>query len=343
MIRRRPSPRRSRRKPPRSPAGRWLLLVVAGAALFGAGLFLGSGGDAGAWIDWPFDASPGDRGEGEAAQPTAVPRPPRPGAPEDAPPIAGAVPPPVPSEPEHPQAGEPMPVDGPPPPGRGARVALVIDDLGRDVADVERLERLGVPITYAVLPFESRTAEVVAALRRRGAEFLLHLPMEPSNGADPGPGALRGTMGPAELARATRRAMEAVPGAVGVNNHMGSRLSADRRAMDAVLAVIGSRGLYFLDSRTSAESVAYAAARDLEVPAAERQVFLDPDPRPEAVRYQFRRLLEAARDRGAAIAIGHPHPDTVAVLQEEIPLAVERGYRFVPVSYLLDRSSVVAR
>jgi hypothetical protein len=150
-------------------------------------------------------------------------------------------------------------------------------------------------------------------------------------------------MAPAELARATREALDAVPGAVGVNNHMGSRLSADRASMAAILGVIGERGLYFLDSRTSAESVAFAAARELDIPAAERQVFLDPDPRAEAVRYQFRRLLAAARERGAAIAIGHPHPATLAVLEEEVPLALEHGYRFVPVSYLLDRSSVAAR
>lgn len=346
VVRRRPSSRRSRgrQKPPRSSAGRWLLLILAGAALFGAGLYLGSddgspGGDGVPW--WPFGASPGDRAADTPAADVSAES--RTGARRSAPPIESAVPPPLPSEPEHPRPGEPPPVEGPPPPGRGARVALVIDDLGRDVGDVDRLELLGVPITYAVLPFESRTTDVVAALRRRGAEFLLHLPMEPSNGADPGPGALRRAMGSEELARATRRALEAVPGAAGVNNHMGSGLSTDRPAMEAVLAVIGSRGLYFLDSRTSAESVAYTAARALDVPAAERQVFLDPDPRPEAVRYQFRRLLEAARARGAAIAIGHPHPDTVAVLEEEVPLAVERGYRFVPVSYLLDRSSVVVR
>ena len=113
--------------------------------------------------------------------------------------------------------------------------------------------------------------------------------------------------------------------------------------MDAILGVIGRHGLYFLDSRTSAESVGYQAARELDLPAAERQVFLDPDPRPEAVRYQFRRLLDEARKRGSAIAIGHPHPETLRVLQEEVPLAAARGYRFVPVSYLLDRSSVAAK
>jgi polysaccharide deacetylase 2 family uncharacterized protein YibQ len=128
-----------------------------------------------------------------------------------------------------------------------------------------------------------------------------------------------------------------------MNHHMGSMLSTDRPAMDAVLGVIAGRGLYYLDSRTSADSVGYAAARSLEVPAAERQVFLDPDPRPEAVRYQFRRLLEEARERGSAIAIGHPHPETLEVLAEEVPLARELGYRFVPVSYLLDRSALAAR
>lgn len=328
--RRRPVPRR------RHPsAGRWLALVLVGAALFAAGLYLGRAG--GPAIP---EAGPGDPGPDPASSPSAPSTEPRASADEGEP----AVPPPVPTEPEHPVTeAEVPPVEGPPPPGEGAAVALVIDDLGRSVADLDRLEALGVPVTYAVLPFESRTAEVATALAGRRAEVILHLPMEPANGADPGPGALTRAMGRDELARATREALGAVPGAVGVNNHMGSSLSVDRPSMEAILGVIGERGLYFLDSRTSAESVAFAAARELDVAAAERQVFLDPDPRPEAVRYQFRRLLAAARERGAAIAIGHPHPHTLAVLEEEVPLAVERGYRFVPVSYLVERSSVAAK
>jgi hypothetical protein len=318
-------------------AVRWVLLVVAGALLFVAGLYLGGG-----WperdAEEPAAGVAAEHAAPSAPTPRSVDRsvPPRPAAREE-PPL------PTPTEPEHPTEGAAPAVEGPPPPGRGASVALVIDDLGRSLEDVARLAALGVPITHAVLPFERRTPEVVSDLRRRGVEMIVHLPMEPSNGADPGPGALRLAMGRRELVRATRSALEAVPGAIGVNNHMGSKLSADRPSMDAVLRVIGRRGLYFLDSRTSAESVGYQAARALEVPAAERQVFLDPDLRPEAVRYQFRRLLEVARERGAAIAIGHPHPVTLAVLAEEVPLAVARGYRFVPVSYLLDRSSVAAR
>ena len=217
-------------------------------------------------------------------------------------------------------------------------MALVIDDLGHSVEELEPIEDLRVPLSYAVLPYEQQTPQVVSELRDRGAEILLHLPMEPSNGdKDPGPGALRLGMTPDELRQGTLDALEAVPGAVGVNNHMGSGLSADEPAMSTILRLLSGRGLFFLDSRTSAQSVAYRVATRLGIPAAERQVFLDPDPQPEAIRQQFHRLLGLAHARGAAVAIGHPHPETLAVLAEEIPKAQALGYEFVPVSYLLDR------
>jgi uncharacterized protein len=219
----------------------------------------------------------------------------------------------------------------------GVRVALVIDDLGRSVEDVETLERLGVPLTYSVLPFEEETPAVVTHLRRHGDEILCHLPMEPVHGQNPGPGALTHAMGPAELRAATAAALAAVPGAVGANNHMGSLLSADERSMHEVIGVLADRNLFFLDSRTSPESVGYRVAAALGVPAAQRQVFLDGDQRPQIIREQFARTLSIARERGAAIAIGHPHAATLAALAEEVPRAKALGYRFVPVSALLDR------
>jgi polysaccharide deacetylase 2 family uncharacterized protein YibQ len=222
-------------------------------------------------------------------------------------------------------------------PVHGARVALVIDDLGRSVDDLQLLAALGVPVTYAVLPFETETPEVVAELRRRHAEILLHLPMEPKNHGNPGPGALLERMTDDELRQKTIAALRAVPGAVGMNNHMGSLLSSEEGPMNTVLGVIGERGLFFLDSRTSAGSVGYKVATELGIPAAERQIFLDDDPGPEAIRAQFERLLDLARSRGAAIAIGHPHPATLAVLVSEVPKAKAAGYDFVPVSYLLTR------
>ncbi len=219
----------------------------------------------------------------------------------------------------------------------GVKIAVVIDDLGRSVGEVDTLERLGVPLTYSVLPFEVATPEVVAELRRHGDEILCHLPMEAVHGENPGPGALRFGMDAGELRRATAAALDAVPGAVGMNNHMGSRVSADARSMDAVLGVLAGRKLFYLDSRTSAESVGYRVATSLGVPAAERQVFLDTDQRPEKIREQFDRMLSIARQRGAAIAIGHPHAATLAALAAEVPRAKALGYRFVPVSELLDR------
>jgi polysaccharide deacetylase 2 family uncharacterized protein YibQ len=222
-------------------------------------------------------------------------------------------------------------------PVQGIRVALVIDDLGRDIEALRPLESLGVPVTYAVLPFEEHTPQVVAELRKRGVEMLLHLPMEPKNGEDPGPGALRRGMGDEELRERTLAALKAVPGAVGVNNHMGSGLSADHGPMTTILSLLAERRLFFLDSRTSAESVGYRVALDLGIPAAERQVFLDADLSPEAIRGQFQRLLDVARTHGAAIAIGHPFPETLEALKNEVPRAKAEGYEFVPVSYLLTR------
>ncbi|MEO6194904.1 MAG: divergent polysaccharide deacetylase family protein [Thermoanaerobaculia bacterium] len=248
-----------------------------------------------------------------------------------------------PSEHVEPEAPAAVPVAAtiPAPPSgpiHGIRVAVVIDDLGHDIAELRPLEALGVPVTYSVLPYEDQTPEVVAELRRRHAEMLLHLPMEPKNGQNPGPGALLQGMGDDELREKTEAALKAVPGVVGVNNHMGSLLSAEEGPMNAVLGVLAARGLFFLDSRTSAESVGYKVALGLGIPAAERQVFLDGEATPEAIHTQFERLLALARTKGSAIAIGHPHPETLAALAREIPRAKAEGYEFVPVSYLLTRS-----
>ncbi|HVS65074.1 MAG TPA: divergent polysaccharide deacetylase family protein [Thermoanaerobaculia bacterium] len=224
----------------------------------------------------------------------------------------------------------------------GSLVALVIDDLGRSVDTIDRLAALGVEMSYSVLPFESRTPQVVRELNERGAEILLHLPMEADGAADPGPGSLLRSMDSDELRRRTREALAAVPGAIGANNHMGSALSSDGAALEPVLVELGERGLFFLDSRTTADSVGFRLARELGIPAAERRVFLDREIDREAIRGQFRRLLEQAAERGSAIAIGHPYEETLDVLRQEVPLAKEAGFRFVPVSYLMERSGVEA-
>lgn len=216
------------------------------------------------------------------------------------------------------------------------RIALVIDDLGRSVADVETLLALDLSLTYSVLPFEPETAAVVKLVRARRAELLCHLPMASAVMGEPlQPGALRPEMSDAELGRATAAALDQVWGAVGVNNHQGSLLTADRRAMAVVMAVLRQRGLYFLDSRTTAQSVAFAAARAAGIPAAERQVFLDDDPAPEAIRAALDRLVELAHERGTAIGIGHPRPSTIAALREAPPVLRAAGVELVPLGALL--------
>jgi polysaccharide deacetylase 2 family uncharacterized protein YibQ len=222
--------------------------------------------------------------------------------------------------------------------GPRARVALILDDFGRSTAESERALALGVPMTYAVLPFEPRSAEVARQLRAAGAEVLVHLPMEAVGAEDPGPRVIATGQSRSRVTRLTERAIEAVPGAAGLNNHMGSLATADARTMGAVLDVVARRGLFFVDSRTSAETGAFDWARERGIAAVRRDVFLDAEPEPAAVAEQFARLLELARAHGAAVAIGHPRPATLEVLAREIPRARAAGVEFVPVSYLLERS-----
>jgi len=139
----------------------------------------------------------------------------------------------------------------------------------------------------------------------------------------------------AQVAAIVAADLDDVPGAEGVNNHMGSRASADRPTMDAVLSVLKQRGLYFLDSRTTAFTVAAEEAGRLGVPCRSRSVFLDDVADESAIRNQLERALGDARSEGAAVAIGHPHPKTLAVLERELPRLGSRGVRLVRVSDLI--------
>jgi hypothetical protein len=139
----------------------------------------------------------------------------------------------------------------------------------------------------------------------------------------------------AEIARTLEEDFATVPGAVGVNNHMGSAATADPRVMRAVLAVLSRRGLFFLDSRTTDATVAEETAGDASVPAVSRRVFLDDVATEEAVRRQLEELVRRARLEGDAVAIGHPYPATLAVLEKELPELASRGVRLVKVSDLV--------
>jgi uncharacterized protein len=226
--------------------------------------------------------------------------------------------------------GEGISVAVPPESGRAARLALLIDDLGNDDAALRRVAEMSWPMTGAVLPALPRSAWSARTLRGAGKEVLLHLPMEPRDpGSRPGPGLVRTNMSAADIVRVVEADLSDVPGAVGVNNHMGSKATANARVMDTVLEVLRQRGLFFIDSRTTAATVAEQEALRLGVPAASRAVFLDDVLESSAVEKQIWEAAERARRDGTAIAIGHPHPVTLGALEKVAPQLERSGVELV--------------
>jgi polysaccharide deacetylase 2 family uncharacterized protein YibQ len=213
-----------------------------------------------------------------------------------------------------------------------------MDDLGRDLAPLERLLRLDLPLTIAVLPHQPFSRASAALAQQQGHEVLLHLPMAANGARGPAPAEaieLRPGMSPEEVRALVAAMLATVPGAQGVNNHQGSRASQDTALMGTLMAVLGGRGLYFLDSRTSGASVAYAAAQRAGLRAAYRTVFLDDTPTREETARQLRAAMRQAREHGWAIAIGHPHTSTLETLEEMLPRMRADGIQLVVLSQLV--------
>lgn len=217
------------------------------------------------------------------------------------------------------------------PPGRKI-IAIVIDDMGVDRARSDRAAALPAPLTLAFLPYARGFEAQLAAARARGHEILVHVPMQPLGSEDAGPNALTVALDRGEIRRRLAAALDRADPAVGINNHMGSRFTADQDAMRPVIEELRARGLLFLDSLTTSGSVGAALARDIGVPYAVRDVFLDNDPAPAAVRARLAELELMAVRQGHAVGIGHPHDGTLEALAPWIPDAATRGFAFVPVS-----------
>lgn len=211
----------------------------------------------------------------------------------------------------------------------GATAALVIDDLGYNRERARRALALPPPFAVAVLPQAPYSRLVASAAVRSGVELLVHLPMQ-GHGDQPPRMGLHGGMSDDELRAGLRAALEGVPGAIGMSNHMGSVLTRDRRAMTVLMRALRSSPqgpLVFLDSRTTAETVAESAAVRAGIGTAARDVFLDHDRDPTAIERQLQRWLGRAQRTGCALAIGHPYPETLAVLERLLPRI--RGVRRV--------------
>ncbi len=217
----------------------------------------------------------------------------------------------------------------------GDRVAVLIDDLGTNFKEFERLRRIDSHLSFAILPFQPYSVKIAKKAHFYHQDVILHLPMEAENHHNPGKGAIDHLMTKEEIVRQVRLDLRALPYVQGVNNHMGSRMTADREEMVLVLKEVRARDLFFVDSRTTAESIAYEVAHDIGIKSAERQVFLDDSDRPEDILKELRHLVHLSHQRGSAIAIGHPRPNTIKALEEFVPHLHEEGIELVPISALV--------
>jgi hypothetical protein len=215
----------------------------------------------------------------------------------------------------------------------GPKLAIILDDMGYDRAAADAALTLSFPITLSVIPHLPLSTEVAEEAYRRGDQVLLHLPMEAeADQAKAEPIELRVGMKADQVERDLDGMLETVPHAAGVNNHQGSRATADATLMAELMPALRQRGLFFIDSRTTAATVAHDTAEKAGVRSASRKVFLDDIPKHDAILSQLNLAArDAARD-GFAIAIGHPHPETIAALVEAAPRLENQGVRFVFVS-----------
>ena len=214
-------------------------------------------------------------------------------------------------------------------------VSIVIDDVGIDRPHSKRAWELPGPLTFSFLPYAKDLREQARAAHAHGKELMLHLPMEPNGRADPGPNALLVSLSESELRQRVNGALDSFDGYVGVNNHMGSRFTAFRPGMETTLRIFRARGLLFLDSRTTAESVGDQVAQELGVPSVARNVFLDDDEALEAVRRKLADTEAVARRQGFVVAIGHPHEATLQALAEWLPGLSAKGLALAPLSAAL--------
>ncbi len=219
-------------------------------------------------------------------------------------------------------------------------IAVIIDDMGLDRRRSARTAELPAPLTLAYLPYARDLVRQTRAARSLGHELMVHIPMEPArSGDDPGPNALRLKISPRELMRRLDWSLKRFPGFVGISNHMGSGLTAHAERMRLIMRELKTRGLLFIDSRTSGRSVAARVARQEGVPAAVRNVFLDHDDDADAIRRQLGILEKIARRRGYAVGIGHPRDLTIKALRRWLGEARRKGFALVPVSAIVRRAN----
>jgi uncharacterized protein len=219
------------------------------------------------------------------------------------------------------------------------RVAIIIDDIGNDLSPVKELLKIDTDITFAVLPLCSHTRDAADLLHKAHREILLHLPMEPASypREKPGNGALFTDMNDGELLAQLDKDLASVPHISGVNNHMGSRFMSDEEKLGVIFSRLRRENLFFIDSRTAADSKALTVSEKTGLPLASRRIFLDNTRNYEEI---YKILISVTENSGGGdlapvIIIGHPHPETIRAIKDAIRIFRARGVEIVPVSQLI--------
>jgi len=241
------------------------------------------------------------------------------------------------------QPPEPAPVPASPratppelPPENRGTLVFIIDDAGNNLRELEPFLRFPGPLTIAVLPGLPNSAQAARLIRAAGKEVFLHQPMEALGGQPPGPGAIYSGMGAEQIKSILSQNVAEIGPVAGMNNHQGSKITMDNEAMETILEFCAERGIYFLDSRTTAETVAPIAARRLGIAIGERDVFIDNEQDKASMLHYIGEGLQRARQRGGAILIGHTwSPELAGALAELYPDLVKQGYSFASASAMI--------
>ncbi|MDH5723105.1 MAG: divergent polysaccharide deacetylase family protein [Alphaproteobacteria bacterium] len=216
------------------------------------------------------------------------------------------------------------------------KIVIIIDDMGVNTGNSLKVENLQGPLTLSYLPYASNLPERTKKAKANGHELMVHMPMEPINGdLNGGPAVLKIGLEPEKFSEILEWGLSQFEGYAGLNNHMGSRLTQDRQAMKQLMEEIKKRGIYFVDSVTIASSIGAEIAEETGTPHAERDIFLDHEISKDFIRDALKKLEAVARYKGHAIAIGHPHDETIEVLKEWLPTLKDKGFELVPASAVI--------
>lgn len=216
------------------------------------------------------------------------------------------------------------------------KVAFIIDDLGYETGVAKKIMELEFPVALSILPFLRYSEFIAEEGKKNNQEIMLHLPMESNNSStNPGPGAIKFYMSEEEIRQAVRDCILDFPYAIGANNHMGSKITEDRKIMEIILEEIKEYNLFFIDSITTKNSIAYEVAQEMKIKSAARSVFLDNENDMEYIKGQMLEVQETALKEGVVIAIGHSRINTFYVLKRMVPELIKAGIKIVPVSELV--------